>query len=93
MMESNETSKWRGHEGDEAGAAKRNGPKASLIAFVVIIVLAVVFFFQNSKQTTVKFLFFDSHTPVRTAIVVSVVVGVLLDRLISFWWRRRNRDS
>ncbi|MCU1503735.1 MAG: hypothetical protein JWM12_3089, partial [Ilumatobacteraceae bacterium] len=28
-----------------------------------------------------------------SAIIVSVLVGVILDRLISFWWRRRRRDS
>lgn len=91
MMESNETSKWK-REGETSAASGRNGPNVSLIAFIVVVVLAVIFFFQNSTSTVVTFLFFDAHTAVRSAIVVSVLVGVLLDRLISLWWRRRGRS-
>ena len=92
-MESNETSKWAHKGGDGNAASGSNGPNIALIAFAIVIVLAVVFFFQNSAATRVKFLFFDQDTRVRSAIIVSIVVGVLLDRLISFWWRRRKRDT
>ncbi len=91
-MESNETSKWA-NKSDGNAASGSNGPKVALVAFAVVIVLAVVFFFQNSAPTRVKFLFFDQDTRVRSAIIVSIVVGVLLDRLISFWWRRRKRGN
>ena len=95
MMESNEPSKFRHDaptEGDSASSGS-GGINATLIAFLVVVAAAVVFFFQNSRETRIKFLFFDKDTAVRWSIIVSVVIGVILDRLISFWWKRRKNRS
>lgn len=92
MMESNEPSKFR-HDrpaDGQSAASGHGGINATLIAFVVVVAGAIVFFFQNSRETRIKFLFFDRITAVRWAIIISVVVGIILDRLISFWWRRRK---
>ncbi len=94
MMESHEPSKFRHDDtqGEQVSSGS-GGVNATLIAFLVVVAAAVVFFFQNSRTTQIKFLFFDRVTAVRWAIIISVVAGIILDRLISYWWRRRRRDS
>ena len=97
MMESNDTSKFRrsNADGEEVvhGRGRRGGSglNASLILFVLVVAGAVTFFFQNTNPAKISFLFFDWQTVVRWAIVAAIVVGILLDRLISVWWRRRRR--
>ncbi|CAN5826851.1 hypothetical protein BH24ACT5_BH24ACT5_32230 [soil metagenome] len=68
----------------------RTGVSPTLVAFVVIGVLTLVFILQNTRRTTVRFLFFDPVLRVWTAILVSVALGVVLDRLLMAWWRRRK---
>jgi uncharacterized integral membrane protein len=86
-------------EGDEqsrgrTGAASgRRGPSVALILFLLVAAYAVAFFFRNSHETTVDFVFGDTDTPLRWALLIAVVLGIVLDRLISAGWRaaRRNR--
>ena len=82
------------HERNESRrdqVAEGSGPSAALIAAAVIAVLAVVFIAQNGTKTTVEFLFFEKRVSVWVAIAVSIVLGVLLNSLFGFWWRRRRR--
>ena len=62
-----------------------------LIALLVLMVLLAFFFFQNDDDAPVEFLWFDGDWPVWALIGVAVVVGVVLDRLLSWQWRRARR--
>ena len=76
-----------------ATAAGRNGPSITLIGLVVVIVLFVVFFLQNSERLSIDFLIFEKNTTVRWSLLVAVVLGILLDRIFTMWWRRRRRRN
>ncbi len=71
----------------------RSGPSPALIGFAIVAALGVVFFFQNGEKTGIDFLFFEKRTTIRFSIVVAIVIGVLIDRLFSIWWRRRRRNK
>ena len=74
-------------------ASGRSGPSIALIAFLIVAANAVAFFFRNSRETNIDYVFGDTDTTVRWALLMALILGVVLDRLISFWWRsyRRNR--
>lgn len=69
----------------------RTGVSPTLVGFVVVGVLTLVFVLQNTDRTSVRFLLFDPVLRVWTAILVSIALGVVLDRLLLAWWRRRRR--
>jgi uncharacterized integral membrane protein len=71
----------------------RNGPPIKLIALLVVAVALAIFFFQNGSDAPVSFLWFDAEWPVWLVIGVSVVAGVVLDRLGTWQWRRARRRS
>jgi uncharacterized integral membrane protein len=68
----------------------RSGPNVTLIAIIVVIVLVVIFFLRNGDRLELDFLVVNKNTTVRWLIAVSVLLGVLLDRFASIWWRRRR---
>lgn len=72
---------------------QRTGLSPTLIALGVVAIIAVVFVVQNSKRTDVNFLFFDVNSRVWVALLVAVGLGVLLDRLIIRWWRKRKTKT
>ncbi|MGD9998613.1 MAG: hypothetical protein AB7L17_07775 [Ilumatobacteraceae bacterium] len=74
-----------------SAASGRNGPNIALIAFAVVAVLAVIFFLQNGERTSIDFLVFEKTTTIRWSLLMAIVFGVVLDRLLGFWWRRRKR--
>ena len=78
---------------DTNAASGGNGISPSLIGFVIVAVLSVIFFFQNGDRTDIDLWVFDWNTTVRWSIVVSIFLGVVLDRLFSMWWRRRGRKK
>ena len=59
----------------------------------IVAVVAVIFIVQNNDRTDVDFLFFNFHSRVWVAILVAIGIGVLLDRLLTGWWRRRRSKS
>ncbi len=77
--------------GDNVAASGRSGPNITLIAFAIVVALSVVFFLQNSEETSIDFWFFESTTTIRWSLLMAVVLGIVLDRLFSMWWRRRRR--
>jgi uncharacterized integral membrane protein len=87
-----ENSKFN-HEGQTEVAAGRNGPSVTLIGLGIVIVLFIVFFLQNSERVSIDFLFFEKNTTIRWSLVVAVVLGVLLDRAFTMWWRRRGKRN
>jgi uncharacterized integral membrane protein len=46
---------------------------------------------KNSTAVELDFIFFDHVTTVRWLIIISLVLGVLLDRMASMMWRRRKK--
>lgn len=81
------------NEGQTEVAAGRNGPSITLIGLGIVIVLFVVFFLQNSEQLSIDFLFFEKRTTIRWSLLVAVILGVLLDRIFTMWWRRRGKRN
>lgn len=75
-----------------SAASGRSGPSPALIGFGVVLLLGIIFFFQNGDRTEIDFLFFENRTTVRFSIIIAIVIGVLLDRLFSIYWRRRKRN-
>lgn len=83
------------HEQNEQRPAenKDGGLSPSLIALIALGILAVIFILQNGSKKEVSFLMLDVRAPVWLVIVLSMVVGVVLDRLFGFWWRRRKAKN
>lgn len=71
----------------------RRGISPAIIALVVIAAAAVIFFWQNGETTTVDLWGFSWTTTIRWSLVVAALLGVILDRLFSMWWRRRRRKG
>ena len=72
----------------------RSGPSIVLIIFLVVIGLAAVFFLQNRKPVEIDFLLFKPvETTIRWSILMAVVLGILIDRAFSIWWRRRGNKK
>lgn len=61
-----------------------------LIIFGVLAVITVVFVLQNRERTNIDFLFIEFKARVWTSLLISVVLGIVLDRLFISWWRRRK---
>lgn len=79
----------------QPGPAGRSGPSIWLILFGLVAIVTAIFIVQNGEQAPAEFLWFDREIRLWVAIVASVVLGILLDRLILTWWRRarkRNKD-
>jgi uncharacterized integral membrane protein len=71
----------------------RTGLSPALIGFGIVAIVAVIFIVQNSERTDVNFLVFDVNSRVWVALLVAIVIGALLDRLLTGWWRRRRKSS
>ena len=74
-------------------AAGSNGPNITLIGLGILVVLFVVFFLQNSETLRIDFLIFEKKTTIRWSLLVAVVLGVLIDRIFTMWWRRRGKRN
>jgi protein-S-isoprenylcysteine O-methyltransferase Ste14 len=66
-------------------------PPWKLILLVIVVAGLVTFFFQNGSDTAVHFLWLDGSWPVWSVIAISVGIGIVLDRLFSWQWRRARR--
>jgi uncharacterized integral membrane protein len=76
---------------DEAFTRSDQGPPWKLIALLVLVILLAFFFFQNGDEVHVDFLWFNGEWPLWLVIGLSVLVGVALDRLITWQWRRARQ--
>ena len=66
-------------------------PVAGLVAAGILVLAIVIFILQNSEKAKITWLFFDGKAAVWVVIVVSAVVGALIERLIAHLIRRRRR--
>jgi len=73
----------------------RREPPWKLIALGAVVVAILIFFLQNRDDSSVSFLWADFTWPLWAVIGISILLGVALDRLASWQWRRsrRRRDD
>ncbi len=64
----------------------------ALIIGIVVAILIVIFIVQNSKESRVKLLFWDGTMSLWVVIVISLVLGAVLDRTIT-WYLHRRRNA
>lgn len=76
---------------DEQPQRGRNGPSVWLVMFGVVAVGTGIFILQNGEPVPAEFLWFDAEIKLWVAIIASICLGILLDRLILTWWRRSRR--
>jgi hypothetical protein len=68
----------------------RDGPGPKLIGAVILAIIIGIFIAANSKVTTISFWLFTWHTTVRWSIFIAILLGLALDRLVIWGWRRRK---
>jgi uncharacterized integral membrane protein len=68
-----------------AGRSNREVTRAG--AGLVLLALLIVFVLKNTNEVKVSFVFFDHRTRMIYVLIVTALVGVVLDRL---WQRRRH---
>jgi uncharacterized integral membrane protein len=76
-----------------SAASGRSGPSVGLIALAVVVAVIGVFFLRNSDRTKLDFLFLNWQTTVRWSIFVAIILGMLLDRVLLFAWRRWRKTG
>ncbi|HEY4929816.1 MAG TPA: LapA family protein [Acidimicrobiales bacterium] len=64
-----------------------------LVVFGLALVLLVAFIIGNSKDVKVNFVFFHTSTSLIWVILVSAVLGVLVDRLVIALGKRRKKGK
>jgi uncharacterized integral membrane protein len=69
---------------------ERRGISPTLIGLVVLVIATVIFIAQNRDKATIEFLFISVTTRIWAGFLIAVALGVVLDRLFSMWWRRRQ---
>jgi uncharacterized integral membrane protein len=78
-----------GHDSGREGSDARDA--AQVIGIVVLIALMIAFVVDNTRKVKVGFVFVDHETRLIYVLVVTFVLGILVDRLWQHW-RRRRRD-
>jgi uncharacterized integral membrane protein len=63
----------------------------TLVVFLLVVVIAVIFILQNTDKAQIDFLFWSGTVDIWIAIVIALVLGALIDRLGSYFLRRRRR--
>jgi uncharacterized integral membrane protein len=63
----------------------------TLVILVVLVVVTAIFIIQNSDKATIRFLFISVTTRIWAGFLIALALGVVLDRLFSMWWRRRQQ--
>jgi uncharacterized integral membrane protein len=73
----------------EQGERQRDtGAVIRLVAVVAVVAVLAAFVIDNTKSVKVGFVFTDKETPLIFVLVITALIGVLLDRL--FIWARRR---
>ena len=81
---------WRADDEIETGTGESR-MSVGLIATAIVAVVLLVFIFQNTDETKVTWLFFDSEPPLWLALLVAAVAGAVVSELVG-WVIRRRRD-
>ena len=83
------------NSGDDVSAEQgTSGPPWKLLMLLVVVAGLATFFFQNGNDAQIDFLWLDFTWPLWAVIGISVLIGIVLDRLGTWQWRRaRGRRS
>jgi len=82
---------WKANERrSEAPEGDKTKISPALIISLIIVVLAVIFIIQNARDAQVKFLFWDGTLSLWIVLLLTLIVGVLLDRVVTWALRRRR---
>jgi uncharacterized integral membrane protein len=73
-----------GREGSDARDA------AQVIGIVVLVALMIAFVVDNTRKVKVGFVFGNHETRLIYVLIVTFVLGILVDRLWQHWRRRRR---
>jgi len=76
---------------DQEPRTGSDGPPLKLIALLVVVLVLAIFVFQNGQKASIDFLWLDGRWPVWTVIGLSVIAGIVIDRLFTWQWRRARR--
>jgi uncharacterized integral membrane protein len=82
-------------ENVDAGRAgdRRQLPSLKLVLLLVVVAAIAIFFFQNPEEVEVTLFWTEVNWSVRLVIFVSVIAGVVIDRLGGFFWARSRRKQ
>jgi uncharacterized integral membrane protein len=61
-----------------------------VIGIVVLVALLVAFVVDNTRRVKVGFVFVDHQTRLIYVLIVTFVLGILVDRLWQHWRKRRQ---
>ena len=76
---------------DHSAASGSNGPPIKLLLLLVVVIATAIFFFQNGQDADVDFLWMDGRWPIWMVIGISLAAGIVIDRLVTWQWRRARR--
>jgi len=81
------------NERNSSGSAESgtNGPPIALIVGLIVAAAAALFVISNRERVEIDFVVGSVQSRTWTALVVSIALGIVLDRLFLTWWRRRRR--
>ena len=79
--------------GSSPGSKRDARDIARLVVFGLALVLLIAFFIANSASVRVHFVFFDTRASLIWVILVSAMLGVLVDRLVILLRKRREAKS
>jgi uncharacterized integral membrane protein len=68
---------------------RQGSGRGRLIIAIIVLVILVAFVIANTRSVKVSFLFTDRRPPLIFVLVVTAIIGALLDRL---WIRSRRKD-
>jgi uncharacterized integral membrane protein len=69
----------------DAAGETRN--RTRLVAGIILLALLLAFVIDNTRRITVGFVFFDHQIRLIYVLIVTVLIGVVLDRLWQHWRR------
>lgn len=74
-------------------ASPREGPsRTRLIVAVIVLAVLVAFVIANTRSVKVSFLFTDKKPPLIFVLIVTAIIGALLDRLWLLRGRSKDKD-
>ncbi|HEY5109391.1 MAG TPA: LapA family protein [Acidimicrobiales bacterium] len=79
--------------GSPAARKRDNREIARLVVFGIGLVLLIAFVIGNSNPVKVNFVFFHTRTSLVWVILLSAVLGLLVDRLIIALGKRRKKQK
>jgi uncharacterized integral membrane protein len=78
----------KGHDDGREGSDARDA--AQVIGIVVLVALMIAFVVDNTRKVKVGFVFGNHETRLIYVLIVTFVLGILVDRLWQHWRRRRR---